>query len=61
MIFRQHIPGPPLSFFVENLWYYADLEVSHTREKLLPNGAIELILDLGEGPKIGRASCRERV
>lgn len=51
MIFRLRVPGPPLSYFVENLWYYADLEVSHSKEKLLPNGAIELILDLSESPK----------
>ncbi len=51
MIFRQRVPGPPLGYFVENLWYYSDLEVSHSKEKLLPNGAIELILDLSEGPK----------
>ncbi len=51
MIFRQRVPGPPLSYFVAMLWYYSDLEVSHTKEKLLPNGAIELLLDLSEGPK----------
>ncbi len=51
MIFRQRFPGPPLSYFVEHLWYYEEMEVSHTKEKLLPNGAIELILDLSEGPK----------
>jgi AraC-like DNA-binding protein len=51
MIFRQRIPAPPLSLFVENLWFYDHLEVSHTKEKLLPNGAIELIIDLREGPK----------
>ncbi|MCI0404058.1 MAG: helix-turn-helix domain-containing protein [Acidobacteria bacterium] len=51
MIFRQRVPGPPLGYFVENLWYYDDLEVWHTKEKLLPNGAIELILDLSEVPK----------
>jgi AraC-like DNA-binding protein len=51
MVFRLRTPGPPLSYFVENLWYYDDLEVSHTKEKLLPNGAIELIIDLSDGPK----------
>lgn len=52
MIFRQRVPGPPLSYFVENLWYYDDLDVSHTKEKLLPNGVVELIIDLqDDGPK----------
>lgn len=51
MIYRLRVPGPPLSYFVENLWFYQDLEVDHTKEKLLPDAAVELIIDLGEGPK----------
>jgi len=51
MIFRLRAPQPPLSYFVENLWFYQDLKVNHTKEKLLPNGAVELIIDLSEGPK----------
>lgn len=51
MIYRVRVPGPPLSYFVENLWFYRDLEVDHTKEKLLPDAAVELIIDLGEGPK----------
>src|SRR5215472_6509513 len=51
MIYRLRIPGPPLSHFVENLWYYEDLIANHTREKLLPDASMELIIDLGEGPK----------
>ena len=51
MIYRMRIPRTPLSYFVENLWFYQDLEVDHTREKLLPDAAVELIIDLSEGPK----------
>lgn len=51
MIFRMRIPPPPLSHFVENLWFYADLEVNHTKERLIPDGAMELIIDLSESPK----------
>jgi AraC-like DNA-binding protein len=51
MIYRLRIPGPPLSHFVENLWYYDDLITEHTREKLLPDASMELIIDLGEGAK----------
>ncbi len=51
MIYRLRIPRPPLSHFVENLWYYEDLIAEHTREKLLPDASMELILDLGEGAK----------
>lgn len=51
MIFRSRTPAPPLARFVENLWYYRDLEVNHTKERLLPDGAMELIIDLTESPK----------
>jgi hypothetical protein len=51
MLYRLRTPRPPLSYFVENLWFYRDLEVDHTKEKLLPDASVELIIDLGEGPK----------
>jgi len=51
MIYRVRIPQPPLAFFVENLWFYEGLDVDHAKEKLLPDAAVELIIDLGEGPK----------
>jgi AraC-like DNA-binding protein len=51
VIYRLRVPGAPLSYFVENLWFYRDLEVDHTREKLLPDASMELIIDLGEGAK----------
>ena len=51
MIFRQCQPCAPLSKFIEGYWFYEDLAVDHTKEKLLPNGAIELIIDLSASPK----------
>lgn len=51
MIYRLRLPQPPLSYFVENLWFYEDLVVDHTREKLLPDASMELVIDLREGPK----------
>lgn len=51
MVYRVHIPYPPLSYFVEHLWYYDELIADHTREKLLPDASMELIIDLGGGPK----------
>src|SRR6202034_882821 len=47
MIFRMRVPRAPLSQFVENLWFYQDLEVNYTKEKLLPDAAVEMIVDLG--------------
>lgn len=51
MLYRTRIPRPPLSHFVETLWFYRDLELDHTKEKLLPDASMELIIDLSEGPK----------
>lgn len=41
-----HIPSPPLSQFIDCFWY-VDLMVPYTREKILPTGTIELMLNFG--------------
>jgi AraC-like DNA-binding protein len=51
MIYRVRVPRPPLSHFVENLWFYQDLVAGHDRQKLLPDASMELIIDLVGGPK----------
>jgi hypothetical protein len=51
MTYRVRIPHPPLSHFVENLWFYQDLVAGHRREKLLPAASMELTIDLRGGPK----------
>jgi AraC-like DNA-binding protein len=51
MIYRTRVPAAPLSHFVELLWFYADLATEHSKEKLLPDASMELIIDLSEGPK----------
>lgn len=51
MIYRQRRPVPILSRFIENFWFYEDLAAGHTKEKLLPNGSMELIIDLSPNPK----------
>jgi AraC-like DNA-binding protein len=38
--------------FVENFWYHQGYNPSHLFERLLPDGAIELIVDLTDTPKI---------
>jgi AraC-like DNA-binding protein len=48
MIFRQRIPAYPLNQFVEFLWFFEDLDVDHHREQLIPDSAVELIIDLDE-------------
>jgi AraC-like DNA-binding protein len=47
MIYRSHTPSPPLAEFVERFWLCSDTP-SHRRERILPSGTIELVINLRE-------------
>lgn len=49
--FALHRPGPPLDRHVELLTFYAGFDPQHDREKLIPDGAIQIIIDLTDRPK----------
>lgn len=51
MLVSTRIPGLPLSTYVESLWFYQDLEVDHAKERMLPDGGMGLVIDLGDPPK----------
>lgn len=51
MIHKLHFPNSPLSRFVENIWLVEGFAADYRREKILPDGAIELIIDLDTHPK----------
>ena len=51
MIYRIHTPRGPLSEFIEWLWYYEGLVPVAPMERVLPHGALELIIDLRSEPK----------
>jgi AraC-like DNA-binding protein len=51
MIYRIHIPSPPLSYFIEHFFYYDGFHADHIMEKLLPDGSIDLLIDLTSTPK----------
>lgn len=51
MVYRIHIPAPPLSQFIEFFFYYEGYEAGHTMEKLLPDGSVDLLIDLTDSPK----------
>lgn len=51
MVYEIHIPAPPLSQFVEFFFYYEGYQAAHTMEKLLPDGSVDLLIDLTETPK----------
>lgn len=49
MQFFTHIPQPPLSGFVELFWFYDGyFPGSHKKERLLPDGSVELVINLKE-------------
>ncbi len=52
MLYRLQQPSPPLRPFIENLWYHEGVTTDHALDRLLPDGAIELIFDLTDTPKI---------
>jgi len=48
MIFHAHTPGPPLSDFVELMWFGDEYHVPHALERVLPTGDMSLIVNLYE-------------
>ncbi len=48
MIARHYRPAAPLSTFVDLFWYYSGFDRPHTKERLLPTGTIELVINLRE-------------
>lgn len=51
MQYLTHIPPAPLCWFVEWFFFYEGYAPPHTREKRLPDGVVELIINLTENPK----------
>lgn len=47
MIYRAYTPSPPLADFVERFWFCSDAP-SHRRERILPSGTFELVINLRE-------------
>ena len=49
MLFLTHIPRPPLNNFVELFWFYDGYPArSHKKERLMPDGSVELVINLKE-------------
>ncbi len=47
MLYRCRFPRAPLSDFVEQIWLYSGYSVPHARERLMPTGTTELVINLG--------------
>jgi AraC-like DNA-binding protein len=48
MIFHAHVPQSPLSEFVECIWFQEGNLPPHPRERLMPDGTMELVINLYE-------------
>jgi len=51
MNYVERLPGPPLSEYIERLWYFDSLDLPHTRERVLPDGGFELVINLQDEPR----------
>jgi len=47
-VFLTYAPQFPLATFVDILWLYENYHPSHTRERRLPDGSMELVINLRE-------------
>ena len=45
-----HRPAPPLASYVEGLWYYDGCQEAYHKERVLPNGRFQVVIDLLAGP-----------
>jgi AraC-like DNA-binding protein len=48
MLFRSYKPGAPLCEFVEDFWLYQGYAGEHARERILPSGTVEVVVNLNE-------------
>lgn len=46
MLYLAHTPAAPLNRFVHTLWYARAPEIGHERQRVLPNGCVQVILNL---------------
>ncbi len=51
MIFQTHIPKSPLNQFVDCFIYHEAFDPPHSVDRFLPDGNVEIIIDLDDRPK----------
>jgi len=44
----RHAPRPPLDEYLQGVWYFEGGQTAHTRERVLPHGAMQLVIDLDD-------------
>ena len=58
MLYLERIPAPPLHAWIRTIWYCETPARAHALERVLPNGAAQLIVNLKEDQT--RTYCAER-
>jgi AraC-like DNA-binding protein len=48
MLYLTYVPRPPLSEFVNVLWLYEGYTQGHAKERVLPSGAMQIVINLRE-------------
>ncbi|MBP6287945.1 MAG: helix-turn-helix transcriptional regulator [Ferruginibacter sp.] len=51
MVFQLHMPAYPLNQFVESFIYYRDYNPVHSVDRFLPDGNVNIVIDLTDYPK----------
>lgn len=46
MLYLEHVPAAQFAPFIRTLWYARVSDASHTRERILPSGCAQIILNL---------------
>ena len=46
MLYLTHLPGPPLDQFIDLLWLYEGYTQSHAKERVLPTGEMQIVINL---------------
>lgn len=46
MLIEHYVPGAPLSSFVELFWLYDGYAQPHAKERIMPDGSMELVINL---------------
>ena len=45
-VYRTYIPRPPLADFVDLYWLYEGYNLPHAKERVLPDGSMQLVINL---------------
>ncbi|MCB0569507.1 MAG: hypothetical protein KDC66_07085 [Phaeodactylibacter sp.] len=51
MTFKLHFPTHPLGLFVASFTYYKGYQPQHSIDRFLPDGHVEVVIDLTQLPK----------